>query len=306
MVFGYEIKIQEEIKNVRCPYPRRLYSIQGYPDGLEVPCGKCFLCRQEKSKEWSLRMYHELSITPHSSFITLTYDDYYLPPNGTLVKEDAQKFMKRLRKSIEPKKIRYFLVGEYGEKTQRPHYHAILYGHGLSLDERYAVMNSWSYCDWHQPSIRQHSFGLVEPASIQYVAGYCQKKLYGEEEQLIYKDTGRINPFKLCSQGIGRAYADQHQDILQYAEHQTIRGMTHTMPRYYIKRLNLDVERLKLNAEQKDCEKTESLTGIYVTGDQLYKSAIKEVSTYVKSRKKQDRQRELNAQAKASLNKRSL
>lgn len=291
---------------MRCPYPRRLYNISGYPDGLEVPCGKCYLCRLERSKEWSLRMYHELSITPIASFVTLTYDNAHLPPNGTLVKADAQKFLKRLRKKVEPNKIRYFLIGEYGDKTQRPHYHAILYGHGLSLDDRYAVMQSWSYCDWHQPSIRNNSFGAVEPASIQYVAGYVQKQLYNVDEQLIYKNTGRINPFRLSSQGIGRAYADKYQDTLRYAEHQTIRGMSHTMPRYYIKRLNLDVDRLRQQAEQRDCERTERITGIYATGDQLYRSADDKVLTYVDSCKASDRQRERNALAKASLTTRSL
>ena len=46
---------------------------------LEVPCGKCIGCRIAKRKEWSLRMLHELTYHPQSSFITLTYDDYNLP-----------------------------------------------------------------------------------------------------------------------------------------------------------------------------------------------------------------------------------
>ena len=39
-----------------------------------------------KRKEWSLRMLHELTYHPQSSFITLTYDDYHLPSDNSLKK----------------------------------------------------------------------------------------------------------------------------------------------------------------------------------------------------------------------------
>ena len=44
-----------------------------------------------------------------------------------LLYEDIQKFLKRLRKAYRGK-LRYFVAGEYGEQTARPHYHMILYG----------------------------------------------------------------------------------------------------------------------------------------------------------------------------------
>ena len=85
-------------------------------------------------------------------FITLTYDDEHVPgmiintgeimrkvqyawkpgekrPESvqTLLYTDVQKFLKRLRKAYKSK-LRYFIAGEYGEQTARPHYHMILYG----------------------------------------------------------------------------------------------------------------------------------------------------------------------------------
>lgn len=251
-------------------------------------------------------MYHELSTTTNeSSFITLTYDDQHLPANQTLVKPHPQNFLKRLRKRLEPQKIRYYLVGEYGDTTQRPHYHAILFGHGLSLDDRLKVMESWPFCDWHQPSIRNNSFALAEAASIQYVAGYVQKKLYGENFELMYQQTGRINPFHLSSKGIGRDYADNNATALNELQQQTIHGTPHTVPRYYIKRLNLDVERLKQSAIVNDCERTERFTGIYVPSDELYKSADKEVLTYFKADKGARKQKERNHLAKLNQSVRS-
>jgi hypothetical protein len=37
--------------------------------------------------------------------------------------------MKRLRKKYRGKKISYFMCGEYGDKTHRPHYHVVLFGY---------------------------------------------------------------------------------------------------------------------------------------------------------------------------------
>lgn len=290
---------------MRCPYPRRLKPIYpDHPDGLEVPCGKCFLCRRQRSLEWSLRMYHELTYNPVASFVTLTYHDDYLPPNGSLVKDDPVKFLKRLRKST-PIKIRYYLSGEYGDHTQRPHYHAIIYGLGLNDDHKTLVMRAWPYCDWHQPSIRLSSFGIVEPASIQYVAGYIQKKLTGEQGDLLYNNTGRTPPFSLQSKGIGREYADNNIDQIKATLQLTMRGNNITLPRYYVKRLGLS-ESLKEQAITKDCEYTEKLVGLYMTGEELYKSAIKEVITYVKADKDARNQNMLNHQTKALMHERSL
>ena len=99
---------------------------------LAVPCGKCIGCRIAKRKEWSLRMLHELTYHPQSSFITLTYDDYHLPSDNSLKKRHLQLFIKRLRKNLGERRIKYFACGEYGGQTMRPHYHAILFGSGLS------------------------------------------------------------------------------------------------------------------------------------------------------------------------------
>ena len=128
---------------------------------MQVPCGQCIGCRLDKSREWALRMVHELKFHNKACFITLTYAKE--PKNGTLVKKDYQDFMKRLRKKYPGRRISYFHCGEYGEvcescgksfpyhNTQnkiyngctnwlptigRPHYHAILYGVDFSKKKK--------------------------------------------------------------------------------------------------------------------------------------------------------------------------
>jgi len=129
---------------MQCTNPVRLFRVRTkfgykqinpseYPDGLLVPCGKCMHCRVAKRREWSLRMLHELDEHEDSIFITLTYDEDNVPENMSLRKADLQKFFKRLRKALGDRTIKYFACGEYGDKTERLHYHSIIFG--LSLKD---------------------------------------------------------------------------------------------------------------------------------------------------------------------------
>jgi hypothetical protein len=111
---------------------------------LMIPCGRCMGCKLERSRQWAVRCMHESSLHKDNCFITLTYEDRFLPPGGTLLKSDFQDFMKRLRFQNVAKVpsglshnerdewllrngIRFFQCGEYGELNHRPHYHAILF-----------------------------------------------------------------------------------------------------------------------------------------------------------------------------------
>ena len=106
-----------------------------------IPCGHCIGCRLDYSRSWADRMMLELETAKKGLFITLTYnnenahwsefDEFGIPVYATLDKRDCQLFMKRLRKRFQNLSIRFYLAGEYGEITLRPHYHAILFGIGL-------------------------------------------------------------------------------------------------------------------------------------------------------------------------------
>lgn len=110
---------------------------------VQIPCGKCVECRVKKVKEWSVRCLAEKKTSENAYFVTLTYSDDNLRfetvdgvPYAVLVKDDVQRFFKRLRKRLYGSNggnLRYFLSGEYGEKSLRPHYHAIIYN--LPLDD---------------------------------------------------------------------------------------------------------------------------------------------------------------------------
>lgn len=99
------------------------------PIPQQIPCGRCIGCRLERSRQWAVRCVHEASLHSENCFITLTFSDSFLPKNGSLDVADFQKFMKRLRQFISPRKVRFFHCGEYGENFGRPHHHACLFGY---------------------------------------------------------------------------------------------------------------------------------------------------------------------------------
>lgn len=121
-----------------------------------------------------------------AAFVTLTYK--YLcyegldENSGSVSRDRVQKFLKRFRKQL-PYRVRMFGVGEYGTRTQRPHYHIIIYGHPTCIygRSRYSdkTKNCCSSCDvirdaWGLGNIY---VGDVTKDSIQYVAGYVTKKM---------------------------------------------------------------------------------------------------------------------------------
>lgn len=116
-----------------------------------------------QAQAWALRCQLEMQRHQSAVFTTLTYTDEALPI--TLAKRHLQLFLKRIRKS-SPTPIRFFASGEYGERTLRPHYHAILYG--LSMADADAIETTWGLGHCRTTP--------VTPARIAYVAGYTAKK----------------------------------------------------------------------------------------------------------------------------------
>lgn len=287
---------------MQCIKPIRIYKNldrQKYPDGLEVPCGRCVACRISKRREWTLRMLHEMATWDKAIFVTLTYSDAHLPEYSSLCKKDLQKFFKRVRKSIEPAKIRYFACGEYGDLNARPHYHSIIFG--LDLNDRDLLMKCWPYCDWNNQVIKKNAFGLAEPYSIQYVAQYIDKKLSGEEADIEYAKKNREPVFRILSNGLGKEYVFRH--ALQFVENEkiTLHGKEVSFPRYYIKKLNLENNDFrKERALQKSREKVELYTGVKdVTIDEFYKKeSAKNLRKLFKAIDAERIQREKNLNAK--------
>lgn len=163
---------------------------------ITVPCGQCIGCRFNRAENWAARMMHEASLHESNSFLTLTYSDDTLPPDGSLTPDDITKFFKRLRKQLKGKKILYYYCGEYGENFSRPHYHLALFGHDFSHD-RVPHRQTKSGTVYRSASLEKlwdkgfSEIGNLEYDSARYVAGYIQKKINGKNAESHYS---KINP----------------------------------------------------------------------------------------------------------------
>lgn len=212
-----------------------------------VPCGKCIGCRLERSRQWAMRCVHEASRFERNSFITLTYDNDHLPPNGTLVLDDFQRFMKRLRKRFGDG-IRFFHCGEYGAKGGRPHYHACLFNFefvdrvpwqekgGITLYRSEALEELWP--DGFS------TVGDVTFESAAYVARYIMKKVTGDKAYLHYgKFDDRWGEIlaerkpEYCTMsrrpGLGREWLEAFMGDVYPHDFVEMRGKKMKPPKYY-------------------------------------------------------------------------
>lgn len=87
--------------------------------------------------------------------------------------------------------LRYYLVGEYGDQTQRPHYHAIIFG----LPPYSPLFQQ----TWKKGFVHT---GELTPDSAQYVAGYVVKKLTAPDDPRLQ---GRYPEFSRSSNGGGKS-----------------------------------------------------------------------------------------------------
>lgn len=199
-----------------------------------VPCGRCLACRINRAKEWSIRLVHESFYHEDSMFVTLTYDDDQLPLE--LDPREAQLFIKRLRKHLGNRKIKYYITGEYGDTTDRCHLHAIIFNLGLGDHKLQKSKNGYQILEgplskaWHKGFIFG---GTVTPDSTRYVAEYIQKKMYG----LPAKD--RPQPYALMSQGLGKEWMLEHEEYLRTNLKITFQGKEFPIPKYYREKLEL-------------------------------------------------------------------
>lgn len=177
-------------------------------DKVFYGCGKCVPCLITRRKTWIHRLILEQYQHQSSTFVTLTYDDKHIPEGGTLVPKDLTDWLKRFRKALSPLNIRYYAVGEYGENTERPHYHVIIFGSPGCFRPyvRKGEACPCATCRVYQRTWNKgFSFvGDVTEQSLKYVASYVSKSTLKSGDRRLF---GRNPEFARMSLKPGIGYA---------------------------------------------------------------------------------------------------
>ena len=226
---------------------------------LCLPCGQCVGCRLERSRQWAMRCMHEASAFDRNAFVTLTYDEDSLPADASLNYEHFQLFMKRLRKAIEPGKVRFYMCGEYGEEYGRPHFHSCLFGYDFPDKVEFKRTGSGEIIYTSKLLERLWPYGLsstgdVTFESAAYVARYCMKKVTGRDAKYHYRrystevdtlhidmETGEIYSHEITPEfnkmslkpGIGATWYNCYASDVFPHDYVVVRGKECKPPRYY-------------------------------------------------------------------------
>lgn len=212
---------------------------------FQLPCGKCLGCRLEYARQWAVRCVHEAQMHEQNCFITLTYDEDHVPEK--LQYRDFQLFAKKLRKHIDKNRqnklddeirIGYFVTGEYGDKTKRPHWHAIIFNwrpHDGRLQRTNArgdkAFTSELLSTLWAKGITE--FGDVTFESAGYCARYAAKKLiHGHDADNNFQPISK----KSSKHAIGKKFVEKyHESIFNLGIINLPNGSQCSIPRYYEK-----------------------------------------------------------------------
>lgn len=182
---------------------------------------------------------HEAKLYDQNSFLTLTYDDAHLPEDRSLRYSDFQKFMRALRKHAKDRKIRFYMSGEYGGETGRPHYHAIVFN--WDFPDKLYFKKSREFRIYTSKLLSElwphgnHWIGSVTFESAAYVARYCLEKITGDLAEQHYQ--GRTPEFNKSSNrpGIGAPWLSRFMTDVYPNGMVVVNGKLAKAPRYYDK-----------------------------------------------------------------------
>lgn len=201
----------------------------------KIPCGWCTSCRVDHRNAWQDRIDWE-RLGNSSAFVTFTYDDWHLPFGDmnipTLRRADFNAFIDRLRYRVKRVKLslsrpdwKFYAVGEYGDKFNRPHYHCIFIG--LDFYETRRLFHDVWQC------------GIIDSLPVldgctRYVLKYLDKQQHGSLAEEMFDNQGLERPFSTASTGLGNGlFYSQVSRIQKTGEYMNLAGKRRPCPQYY-------------------------------------------------------------------------
>lgn len=167
---------------MKCYQPILIHTVNkltGQEYDLLVPCRKCIACKEAIAQEFTVRYLHEVKDKyKRLDFLTLTYKNEDIIEKYQVEPKHITNYIKRVREYLRRydkrhgtalNDFKYFLSAEYGDETQRPHYHLILSCNDKKVRDKFITdwENHYGHVDVKEGDIR----------SIYYTIGYVNKKI---------------------------------------------------------------------------------------------------------------------------------
>lgn len=262
---------------VTCEHPRvivnRRYSKLGavsafYANNidyyLQVPCGRCRLCKQRIAKEWKVRLECELQHTrthrhngrtlPRCAFITFTVSDKYYTDDDKFFAPWLVKFRDNYRKAYG-RSPRYWAITDRGSQFGRLHLHMLLFDpcYWDKIEKRYTKYVSINNL------YKQHHlwwpYGFVDIQWVRsagagnYVTGYLSGANLSKDGDVkhgkpICEKALRYKPRVFPSKGIGKQYIEDEANAKRLHDNNYIdlNGYIFALPRYYKQKIFTETE----------------------------------------------------------------
>lgn len=156
-------------------------------NGVRAACRHCWQCKRRRCDDWLGRCIAEGKTALGVTVVTLTYGRDHLYDSAdhlqaaVLTYEDVQKYLRSYRDAGY--RLRYFVVGEYGSRKQRAHWHVIVFWqnkvpvreHEVDFIDTGHWDHGWSY--W-KPCLPDNM-----AAAITYATKYISKELTEDDVQ---------------------------------------------------------------------------------------------------------------------------
>lgn len=240
--------------DIKCEDQRQLY--------VSIGCGECIECRQQKAREWRVRLMEELKCHNYKYFVTLTFEnsallkfaeEYNTTDANEIVTHAVRRFLERYRKKYGVSLKHWFITERGQTNTERIHLHGIIFRDKELKNEELHDLWKYGYTDTGK---------FCTERTINYIVKYVTKI---DANHKTYK------AIILCSSGIGAAYwqNEQNKYMHRYRGKETKQtytlnnGQEIALPIYYRNHFWTEAQRQKLWSYTLDKDRT------YVRGIQV-------------------------------------
>lgn len=248
-----------------CTNPNYFYGL-GF-----TACGKCPGCLKNKRKEWADRLKIEMRYHTHCYFCGLTFTPEFLPEDNCLRKKHLQDFKKRLAYHLGGYMPRTFGCGEYGDESERMHYHIAIFADRDCFD---AIRAAWTFGNV--------SIDHMTPGRCDYICGYVTKKMTSKDDPRL---KGRTPEFYLASRKPALGYDLLCEILDKFAQDEVFRQrlLTYAYPPSSVRmggkwiRLPRYIrDKLKVVFKEYNREKQEAVAAEKKRTDAIIKEKIRE------------------------------